>query len=401
MPVPSGPVPSGSVPPPTPDDELHAALLSLVEEFARNEVAPRAAEAERSATFPRGLFRGLGRMDLAGLPFGADVGGAEVPGRVSLQVVERLSAAFLTLGLGLSVHNLATWVVDRFATGAVRAEVAPRLTSGEWLGAYSLSEPGSGSDAAALSTSARRERDGYVVNGTKAWVTHAGEADVYIVMCRTSPHRTRGISALLVPADTPGIAFPPRERKMGLASSPTGQLVFSDARVPARNLLGDEGEGLRIALQALDGGRLGIAAAAVGLAQEALDHALAHARTREQFGRPIGSFQGLGFLLADMATRVAASRALYLDAAGRRDRGEDFSMFAAMAKLQATDAAMSVTTDAVQVLGGYGYTTEYPVERLMREAKVTQIVEGTNQVQRMVIARALLGRLAAPVPPSR
>jgi alkylation response protein AidB-like acyl-CoA dehydrogenase len=266
----------------------------------------------------------------------------------------------------------------------------PRLTSGDWLGAYSLSEPGSGSDAAGLTTRARRDGDHYVITGTKAWVTHAGLADCYVVMCRTDEHRTKGITAIMVPGDTDGLSFPPPEHKMGMAASPTGQLIFEDARVPATNVLGEPGQGFSIALSALDGGRLGISASAVGLAQAALDHAVTYARTREQFGRPIGEFQGLGFMLADMATKVAAARALYLDAAARRDRGEPFATTAAMAKLFSTDAAMAVTTDAVQVFGGYGYTTDYPVERLMREAKVTQIVEGTNQVQRLVISRDLL-----------
>lgn len=373
------------------DDDLHAALLQLTDDFARAEVAPRAAAAEASGSFPRDLFTALGRLDLAGLGFGDDVGGSAVPSRVSLQVVERLSGALLALGIGLSVHGLATGVIDRHAAPALRAGVVPQLTSGRWLGAYSLSEPDSGSDAAALSTTAVRRGDDYVVDGTKAWVTHAGEADVYVVFVRTGEHRTQGITALLVPADTAGLTFPPAERKMGMAASPTGQLVFRDAIVPVRNRLGAEGEGFGIAMAALDGGRLGVAAAAVGLAQAALDHAVGHARTREQFGRRIGDFQGLAFLLADMATSVAAARALYLDAAGRRDRGQPFATLAAMAKLRATDTAMAVTTDAVQVLGGYGYTTDFPVERLMREAKVTQIVEGTNQVQRVVISRALLG----------
>jgi alkylation response protein AidB-like acyl-CoA dehydrogenase len=264
------------------------------------------------------------------------------------------------------------------------------MTAGRMLGAYALSEPDSGSDAAGLSTRAAREGEDYVVDGTKAWVTHAGEADFYVLMCRTSPDRTQGISTLLVPAGTPGMSFPPPEKKMGMRSSPTGQIVFSSVRVPARNLLGEEGQGFHIAMRALDTGRLGIAACSTGLAQAALDHAVAYARARQQFGRPIGEFQGVGFMLADMATSIEAARALWYSAAERYDAGEPFSRYAAMAKLFASDVAMRVTTDAVQVFGGYGYVTDYPVERLMREAKVLQIVEGTNQIQRMVIARDLL-----------
>ncbi len=329
-------------------------------------------------------------MDLAGLPFDEEHGGAGQPYGVYLRVVEELARAFLTVGLGLSVHTLATWAVATYASDDLREEVLPAMTAGRMLGAYALSEPDSGSDAASLVTRAVREGDAYVVNGTKAWVTHAGEADFYVLMCRTSPDRTRGISALFVPAGTAGMSFPPAEKKMGMRSSPTGQIVFSQARVPARNLLGEEGQGFRIALSALDGGRLGIAACSTGLAQAALDHAVAYARGRQQFNRPIGEFQGVGFMLADMATTIEAARALWLSAAERRDAGEPFGRYAAMAKLFASDVAMRVATDAVQVFGGYGYVIDYPVERLMREAKVLQIVEGTNQVQRMVISRDLL-----------
>jgi alkylation response protein AidB-like acyl-CoA dehydrogenase len=371
-------------------DEEQRALLDLVRDYAAKEVAPRAAADEAAGRFPRDLFDGLGRLDLTGLPFDPDVGGGEQPFAVYLAVVEELSRAFLTVGLGLSVHTLATWAVDTYAGEALRREIVPRMTAGEWLGAYSLSEPGSGSDAAALTTRAERHGDDYVVDGTKAWVTHAGHADAYVLMCRTGEHKSRGISALLVAADTPGLSFPPPEHKMGMRSSPTGQLVFDAARVPAANLLGSEGEGLRIALSALDGGRLGIAACSVGLAQSALDHAVDYAREREQFGRPIGEFQGLAFMLADMATGVEAARGLYERGAALRDAGQPYSRLAAMAKLFASDTAMRVTTDAVQVFGGYGYTAEYPVERLMREAKVLQIVEGTNQIQRVVISRDLL-----------
>jgi alkylation response protein AidB-like acyl-CoA dehydrogenase len=374
-------------------------LLDLVRAFSVNEVAPRAADDEAAGAFPRDLFDALGRMDVAGLPFAVDEGGSGQPYAVYLQVVEQLARAFLAVGLGLSVHTLATWAVATYAAEDLRKEVVPRMTSGEWLGAYALSEPGSGSDAGALVTRARREGDTFVVDGTKAWVTHAGHADFYVVLCRTSPparggsageHKARGISALLVPGDVDGLAFPAPERKMGMRSSPTGQLVFSGARVAASNLLAEEGDGFRIAMSALDGGRLGIAACSVGLAQSALDHALAYAGQREQFGRPIAAFQGLAFLLADMATAVEAARALYLEGAERRDAGHPYTRIAAMAKLLASDTAMRVTTDAVQVFGGYGYTEEYPVERLMREAKVLQIVEGTNQVQRIVISRDLL-----------
>ncbi|MEX0657958.1 MAG: acyl-CoA dehydrogenase family protein, partial [Egibacteraceae bacterium] len=287
-----------------PDTE-HRALLDVVRSYATAELQPRASADEAAGRFPRDVFAQLGELGLMGLPVAEEHGGGGgQPSGIALQVAEELSRAWLTVGLGLSVHALATWAVEAYAAPEVAAEVVPRLATGEWLGAYCLSEPGSGSDAAALVTSARRDGDDYVVDGTKAWVSHSGTADVYVLMCRTGEDKTGGISALLVPATTRGVSFPPPEHKMGLRASPTGQVVFDGARVPARNLLGGEGDGFRIAMRALEGGRLGIAACSVGLAQCALDHAVAYARQREQFGRPIGEFQGVGFLLADMAAGI-------------------------------------------------------------------------------------------------
>jgi alkylation response protein AidB-like acyl-CoA dehydrogenase len=373
-----------------PEEQRH--LLELVEGFARTEVAPRADAFERAHAFPRELFDQLAAMDLTGLPFGEDVGGSDLPFRTYLMVVEELSQAFLALGLGLSVHTLSTWGIDAHATEEQRRQLVPELVAGRRLGAYSLSEPGSGSDAAAMSTRARRDGDVYRLDGVKAWVTHGGVADRYLVMARTGGEGARGVSAFVVDADQPGLTVAEPEEKMGMWASPTAQLRFDDAPVPADRLVGDEeGLGFRIAMASLDGGRLGIAACAVGLSQAALDVAVDYARQREQFGRPIAEFQGVSFLLADMATRTEAARTLYRSAADRRDHGYDTSKVAAMSKLFASDAAMTTTTDAVQVLGGYGYTTDFPAERYLREAKVLQIVEGTNQVQRMVIGRKLTG----------
>jgi alkylation response protein AidB-like acyl-CoA dehydrogenase len=276
-----------------------------------------------------------------------------------------------------------------FGTDAQKAKWLPEMLGGSLLGAYCLSEAQAGSDAGSLSARAVRDGDAYVLNGTKAWVTHGGVADYYNVFCRTSDDAKRGISLLLADASTPGLLPQPPEKKMGLRSSPTAQVVLDNARVDADRLIGAEGEGLRIALSALDGGRLGISAVATGVAQAALDAASSYARERKQFGQRIADFQGVSFLLADMATAVEASRSLYLAAARRRDAGKPYGPQASMAKLFCTDAAMRVTTDAVQVLGGYGYTTEFPVERYMREVKVMQIFEGTNQIQRMVIGRHL------------
>ncbi|MFA9445253.1 acyl-CoA dehydrogenase family protein [Egicoccus sp. AB-alg6-2] len=372
--------------------EEQQALLELVEGFTREAVAPQASQYEQAHEFPRPLFDQLARMDLTGLPFGEDVGGSGLPFATYLMVVEELSRGLLALGLGLSVHTLSTWGIEAHATSEQRGRLVPDLVTGRMLGAYSLSEPGSGSDAAAMTTVARRDGEVYRLDGVKAWVTHGGIADRYLVMARTGGEGARGISAFVVDADQPGLTVAAPEQKMGMWASPTAQLVFDDAPVPADRLVGgEEGTGFRIAMASLDGGRLGIAACATGVAQAALDTALAYAREREQFGQPIASFQGVSFMLADMATRTEASRTLYQSAADRRDHGYDVSKVAAMSKLFATDATMQTTTDAVQVLGGYGYTTDFPVERYMREAKVLQIVEGTNQIQRLVIGRKLTG----------
>jgi alkylation response protein AidB-like acyl-CoA dehydrogenase len=369
--------------------EEATALLALTRELVRDELAPIAGAYEAESRFPREVFHTLGKVGLLGLPYPEEYGGGGQPFEVYLQVVEELAIGWATIAEGVSVHTLACFPLAAFGTDEQRSRWLPDLVGGELLGAYCLSEPESGSDAAAMTTLAVREGDDYVVNGTKAWITHGGEADFYALMCRTSDDAAKGISCLLTPGDTPGVSAAEPEHKMGFKASTTAQMRFDDAHIGADRLMGDEGQGFKIALAALDGGRLGIAAVAVGLAQSALDVAVSYARDREQFGRPILEFQGLSFLVADMATQVEAGRALYLAAARRRDRGEPFGKQAAMAKLFCTDAAMRVTTDAVQVLGGYGYVEDYPVERYMREAKALQIVEGTNQIQRMVIGRAL------------
>jgi alkylation response protein AidB-like acyl-CoA dehydrogenase len=365
-------------------------LLDLTRELVAAEIAPRAAGDEEAGRFPREVFRTLGRAGLLGLPYPEETGGGGQPYEVYLQVVEELAAGWLAVGLGLSVHTLACFPLARYGTAAQRERWLPEMLGGEALGAYCLSEPHSGSDAAALTTKALRDGHEYVLSGTKAWITHGGHADFYSVFARTSGGGSRGVSCFHVPGDTPGLRAAAAEKKMGMRSSPTAQVNLDDVRVPEDSRIGDEGQGFPIALSALDGGRLGIAACAVGLAQAALEVAVGYARERRQFGRPIAEFQGLRFMLADMATGVEAARALYLSAARRRDAGKAYAKEAAMAKLFATDMAMRVTTDAVQVLGGYGYVSDFPAERYMREAKALQIVEGTNQVQRMVIGKHLL-----------
>ncbi|MBB6172033.1 hypothetical protein HNR23_002093 [Nocardiopsis mwathae] len=368
-----------------------ADLLELVREVASKELSGRVAADEENAAFPRDLFTLLGRSGLLGLPYPSEYGGGDQPYEVYLQVVEELATSWLAVGLGLSVHTLSCFPVAAYGTEEQRAALLPDMLGGELLGAYCLSEAHSGSDAAALSTRAQATDSGYRIDGAKSWITHGGHADFYTLFARTGApdSGSQGISCFHVPAATPGVSADAPEKKMGMSASPTAVMRFDGAEVGADARIGAEGQGFPIALAALDSGRLGIAACAVGVAQAALDAALAYAREREQFGRPIVEFQGLSFMLADMATGVEAARELYLAAARRRDAGRPFGRQAAMAKLFATDTAMRVTTDAVQVLGGYGYTRDFPVERLMREAKVLQIVEGTNQIQRLVIGRHL------------
>lgn len=367
-------------------------LLDLVGEFARDELAPRAATAERDGAFPRDVFTTIGAMGLLGLPYPDAHGGAGLLHEVYLQVVEELARAWLTVGLGVSVHTLSCFALARYGNDEQKDRWLPKLLGGAQLGAYCLSEPDSGSDAAALRTRATPVDGGYRLDGTKAWITHGGVADFYTVMARTSDDGARGISCFLLFSDDGGLSAATPEHKMGLRGSPTAQVGLDGVRVAGDRLIGEPGEGFPIALAALDTGRLGIAACAVGLAQAALDAATAYAAQRQQFGRPIRDFEGLSFMLADMATAVDAGRALYLAAARRLDAGRSVTKQAAMAKLFCSDAAMRVTIDAVQVLGGYGYVEDYPLERYMREAKALQIVEGTNQVQRLVISRQLYGQ---------
>jgi alkylation response protein AidB-like acyl-CoA dehydrogenase len=363
-------------------------LINLVRDLAAKELLPRAAADEASETFPRDVFTLLGRAGILGLPYPEEYGGGGQPYEVYLQVLEEIARVWASVGVGVSVHALSCFGLVTRGSEEQRQRWLPDLLGGDLLGAYCLSEPHAGSDPGAMTTTARRDGDGYVLTGTKAWVTHGGEADFYKVMARTSPDRN-GISCFLVPADAAGLSADPPERKMGLTGSTTATMRFDGVRIDADRLLGDEGDGLKIALAGLDAGRLGIAAVATGLAQGALDEAVAYAEQRETFGKPIIEHQGVAFLLADMAAAVESARTTYLSAARLRDQGLPFGTQASIAKLVCTDNAMKVTTDAVQVFGGYGYTRDFPVERYMREAKVMQIFEGTNQIQRMVISRAL------------
>jgi alkylation response protein AidB-like acyl-CoA dehydrogenase len=365
------------------------ALLELTRDLVEGEVIPRAAEMESRAEFPRELFRTLGKAGLLGLAYPEEHGGGGQPYEVYLQVLEEIGRGWAGVGVGVSVHTLACFPIAQWGSQEQKDRFLPDMLGGELLGAYCLSEAHSGSDAAALSTRAAKDGEDYVVNGAKAWVTHGGHADFYNLMVRTGGDGPAGISCLFADKDTPGLLPQPPEKKMGMRSSPTATIVLEGARVPADRLVSAEGDGFKIAMSALDGGRLGIAAVAVGVAQAALELATSYAKERKQFGKSIADFQGVSFLLADMATQIEAARALYLAAARLRDRGRPYGPQASMAKLFATDTAMRVTTDTVQVLGGAGYVEDFAAERYFREAKVMQIFEGTNQVQRVVIGRSL------------
>ncbi|MBB2892722.1 acyl-CoA dehydrogenase family protein [Flexivirga oryzae] len=372
-----------------------ADLIELTREIAARELTPRVEEAERTGTPPRDVFRILGRAGLLSLAYPEEYGGGGQPYEVYLQVVEELAIAWMSVAIGVSVHSLTAYPIDRFGTDAQRAALLPDILGGETLGGYCLSEREAGSDIAAMRTRATLADDGSAaLSGTKSWISHASHADYYTTFARTDDSGGKGISCFVVPADAAGVSFGSPERKMGLAGDPVAEVHFDNVAVGADRMIGARGSGMPIALSALDSGRLGIAAAATGLAQSALDLAASYAAERQQFGRPIAQFEGLAFLLADMEAAVTSARATYLLAARLKDAGRPFSKQAAVAKLVATDAAMRVTTDAVQVLGGAGYTADFPTERFMREAKVTQIFEGTNQIQRLVISRHLLQNLS-------
>jgi alkylation response protein AidB-like acyl-CoA dehydrogenase len=363
-------------------------LIALVREVADRELATRVDHHESTETYPEGLFGVLGQAGLLSLPYPEEFGGGGQPYEVYLQVLEELGARWAAVAVATSVHTLSCHALYAFGSDEQKQRWLPDMLGGGMVGGYSLSEPQAGSDAASLNCKAERTEQGYRITGTKAWITHGGKADFYTLFARTAPGG-KGVSCFLAPGATEGLSFGLPERKMGLQAVPTTGAHWDGALLEADRLIGTEGQGLQIAFSALDSGRLGIAACATGLAQAALDAAVAYANERTTFGRKIIDHQGLGFLLADMAAAVDAARATYLDAARRRDAGRPFSRQASVAKLVATDAAMKVTTDAVQVLGGYGYTREFPVERYMREAKIMQIFEGTNQIQRLVIARGL------------
>ncbi|WP_071394655.1 acyl-CoA dehydrogenase [Bacillus tuaregi] len=371
--------------------EEHEMIRKMVHDFAKNEVEPTAAQRDEEQHFDREIFNKMGELGLAGIPWPEEYGGIGSDYLAYCIAVEELSRVDASVGVMLSAHtSLAGWPVFKFGTEEQKQKYLRPMAQGEKLGAYGLTEPGSGSDASGMKTNARLEGDHYVLNGSKIFITNGGEAEIYVVFASTDSSKgTRGITAFIVESDYPGFSIGKKEDKMGIRSSPTTEIIFEDCKVPVENVLGNVGEGFKIAMMTLDGGRNGIAAQAVGIAQGALDAATNYAKERVQFGKPISAQQGVAFKLADMATNVEAARLLTYQAAYLEYEGLPYGKESAMSKLFAGDTAMKVTTEAVQIFGGYGYTKEYPVERYMRDAKITQIYEGTQEIQRLVISRML------------
>ncbi|MDM5236928.1 MULTISPECIES: acyl-CoA dehydrogenase AcdA [Bacillus cereus group] len=371
--------------------EEHEMIRKMVRDFAKNEVAPTAAERDEEERFDRALFDQMAELGLTGIPWPEEYGGIGSDYLAYVIAIEELSRVCASTGVTLSAHtSLAGWPIFKFGTEEQKQKFLRPMAEGKKIGAYGLTEPSSGSDAGGMKTTAKLDGDHYVLNGSKIFITNGGIADIYVVFALTDPEsKQRGTSAFIVESDTPGFSVGKKESKLGIRSSPTTEIMFEDCRIPVENLLGEEGQGFKVAMQTLDGGRNGIAAQAVGIAQGALDASVEYARERYQFGKPIAAQQGIGFKLADMATDVEAARLLTYQAAWLESEGLPYGKESAMSKVFAGDTAMKVTTEAVQVFGGYGYTKDYPVERYMRDAKITQIYEGTQEIQRLVISRML------------
>lgn len=379
-----------------PEFQEYQELLELTADFAKREVEPAEIKGDASESFDRDLFMRAGALGLTSIVAPEDCDGMGLGYSIYALILEELATASSAFAVTIAVNGLGQIILEKFGTDVQRKKWLPALARGEHLGAFALTEAHCGSDAAALKTTARKSGEDYTINGSKQFITHGGHADCYLVLARTTPLENdntspnhKGISCFYVPGDSPGLSAGAQEKKLGWRSSPLSSLVFEDLKVPADHLVGQEGDGFSIAMQALDSGRITIAATAVGIGRRAFEESVKYSRGREAFGQPIGDFQGLQWMLADMDTSLAAARLLVLEAAGRKDRGASFAREASRAKLFASDTAMRVATDAVQILGGYGYMREYPVERLLRDAKATQIVEGSNQIQRNIIARQL------------
>ena len=367
-------------------------VRNIMREFTENEVKPIAAEIDKTERFPRETVEKMAKYNMMGIPFPAEYGGAGGDDLAYAIAVEELSKSCATTGVILSAHtSLACWPIYKYGTEEQKQKYLVPLAKGEYLGAFGLTEPNAGTDAASQQTTAVLDGENYILNGTKIFITNGGESDVYIIFAMTDKAKgTRGISAFIVEKDFPGFSIGKIEEKMGIRASSTAELIFQNCIVPKENLLGKEGEGFKIAMSTLDGGRIGIAAQALGIAAGALEETIKYVKERQQFGRPISKFQGLQWMIADMATEIDAARLLVYRAAFNKSSGLPYGKEAAMAKLYASECAMNVTTKCVQLFGGYGYTKDYPMERMMRDAKITEIYEGTSEVQRMVISAALL-----------
>ncbi|ATO49209.1 acyl-CoA dehydrogenase [Brevibacillus laterosporus] len=373
-------------------NEEQEMLRKMIREFAEDQVAPTAAERDEEERFDRSIFEQMAQLGLTGIPWDEKYGGAGADYLSYVLAVEELSRVDASIGVTLSAHvSLASWPIYKFGTEEQKQTFLRSLAEGKKMGAYCLTEAGSGSDSAGMRTTAVRDGDHYVLNGNKIFITNAGEAEIYIVFAVTNPElKHKGVTAFILEKDMPGFSMGKKEKKLGIRSSLTLEVIMEDVRVPVANRLGEEGQGFKIAMMTLDGGRNGIAAQALGIAQGAFEHAVSYAKERIQFGKPIAALQAIQFKLADMATQIEAARLLTYQAAWLEDKGLPYGKASAMSKVFAGDIAMQVTTEAVQVFGGYGYTREYPVERFMRDAKITQIYEGTNEIQRVVISNLLL-----------
>ncbi|TWB24581.1 hypothetical protein FBZ89_101207 [Nitrospirillum amazonense] len=374
--------------------EEQRAFRDMARDFAGEHLAPHAAEWDEKEIFPLDALRAAAALGMGGLYCGEEHGGSGLTRLDAALLFEELSAGCVATSAFLSIHNMAAWMIDRFGNDTIRARYVPSLMTMDWVAGYCLTEPGSGSDAAALRTKAVRDGDHYVLNGSKAFISGAGVSDLYVVMVRTGGPGPKGISALVVEKGTPGLSFGKKERKMGWNCQPTAQVIFEDCRVPAENRLGEEGAGFGIAMKGLDGGRINIASCSLGGARACLDLATRYMGEREAFGRKLADFQALQFRLADMATELEAARLMVHRAAAALDAGDpEASTWCAMAKRFATDVGFQVCNEALQLHGGYGYIREYPVERYVRDVRVHQILEGTNEIMRLIIARRLLARV--------
>jgi alkylation response protein AidB-like acyl-CoA dehydrogenase len=371
------------------ETETQIEIRSIARKFARERILPLVEHDEETKTFRREIISELGGLGLTGIPTHEENGGAGLGYQEYIGAIEEIAAASGAYAVSVAVSGLPQIILEKHGNQTQKQTYIPKLARGEWIGSFVLSEASSGSDASSLRTAAVLEGDHYILNGAKLWITQGDVADVLIVMARTGGPGSKGVSSFIVEKNTPGLKMGKQEKKMGMNISHTMEVIFENAKVPVKNLLGAEGDGMKVAFAALDSGRITIAATALGLARSAVQESIKHANLREQFGKPILDFQGVGFMLSDMLTSYQAAKGLVQKAAYLRDHDLAYSVQAAQAKVYATDMAMKVTTDAVQILGGSGYTQEFPVERYMREAKMLQIVEGTNQIQRLVISRAM------------